>query len=92
MRSYLVSFILLSLGLQHLHANDWHYKYDIAAFVWPAYQPDKRFEDIGVFKDGKGECPSLGIYRQVRSQVVAKKNRSGGVPRGERIYLRLVLV
>lgn len=33
--------------------------YDIAAYVWPAYQPDARFKDIGVFKDGKGEWEAI---------------------------------
>lgn len=51
--------ILLSLGPQHLHAGAPQYKYDIAAFVWPAYQPDERFKDIGVFKDGKGEWEAI---------------------------------
>ena len=34
-------------------------KYDVAAFVWPAYQPAPRFKDIGVFKDGKGEWEAI---------------------------------
>ncbi len=33
--------------------------YDVAAYVWPAYQPDPRFQDIGVFKDGKGEWEAI---------------------------------
>lgn len=33
--------------------------YDVAAYVWPAYQPDERFKDIGVFKDGKGEWEAI---------------------------------
>lgn len=33
--------------------------YDVAAFVWPAYQPAPRFKDIGVFKDGKGEWEAI---------------------------------
>ena len=32
---------------------------DIAAYVWPAYQPDARFKDIGVFKEGKGEWEAV---------------------------------
>jgi hypothetical protein len=31
----------------------------VAAYVWPAYQPDARFNDIGVFKDGKGEWEAI---------------------------------
>jgi hypothetical protein len=33
--------------------------YDIAAFYWPAYHPDSRFKDIGVFPDGKGEWEAV---------------------------------
>ncbi|MDP4206480.1 MAG: glycoside hydrolase family 99-like domain-containing protein, partial [Bacteroidota bacterium] len=36
-----------------------HSNYDIAAFVWPAYQPEQRFNDIGVFPDGKGEWEAI---------------------------------
>ncbi|WP_310558617.1 glycoside hydrolase family 99-like domain-containing protein [Flavobacterium sp.] len=34
-------------------------KYDVAAFYWPAYHPDSRFKDIGVFPDGKGEWEAI---------------------------------
>ena len=34
-------------------------KYDIAAFYWPAYHPDSRFQKIGVFPDGKGEWEAV---------------------------------
>tara|TARA_R110002050_G_scaffold286468_3_gene436930 strand:+ start:16671 stop:17870 length:1200 start_codon:yes stop_codon:yes gene_type:complete len=33
--------------------------YDVAAFYWPAYHPDARFNDIGVFPDGKGEWEAV---------------------------------
>lgn len=36
-----------------------HQQYDVAAYVWPAYQPAARFKDIGVFKDGKGEWEAI---------------------------------
>jgi len=26
-------------------------KYDVAAFVWPAYQPEPRWAELGIFKD-----------------------------------------
>ena len=35
--------------------------YDVAAYVWPAYQPEKRWEEFGLFKDGKGEWEN--VYR-----------------------------
>jgi hypothetical protein len=34
-------------------------KYDIAAFVWPAYFNEPRFAEIGVFPDGKGEWEAI---------------------------------
>ena len=34
-------------------------KYDIAAYVWPAYYHEARFADIGVFPDGKGEWEAI---------------------------------
>jgi hypothetical protein len=46
----------------------WYYNGKCAAFPatvrcgclrWPAYQPDARFNDIGVFKDGKGEWEAI---------------------------------
>lgn len=33
--------------------------YDVAAYVWPAYQPEPRWAELGIFKDGKGEWQSL---------------------------------
>ena len=32
---------------------------DVAAFVWPAYQPEPRWAELGIFKDGKGEWQNL---------------------------------
>ena len=29
--------------------------YDVAAYIWPAYHNDPRWEEIGLFPDGKGE-------------------------------------
>ena len=33
--------------------------YDVAAYVWPAYQPDARWAELGIFKHGKGEWQSI---------------------------------
>ncbi|MFA5676555.1 MAG: glycoside hydrolase family 99-like domain-containing protein [Christensenellales bacterium] len=33
--------------------------YDVAAFVWPAYQPEPRWSELGIFKHGKGEWQSI---------------------------------
>ena len=29
--------------------------YDVAAYVWPAYQPEPRWAELGIFAAGKGE-------------------------------------
>ena len=34
-------------------------KYDIAAYVWPAFHDDPRWHEIGLFPDGKGEWESI---------------------------------
>ena len=47
---------LMSLGLS-MCANA--AEYDIAAFVWPAYQPEPRWAELGIFKAGKGEWQSV---------------------------------
>lgn len=52
--------LLLAFALAILpHARAGEGTYDVAAFVWPAYQPEKRFQDIGVFPDGKGEWEAI---------------------------------
>ena len=33
--------------------------YDVAAYVWPAYQPEPRWAELGIFKAGKGEWQSV---------------------------------
>jgi hypothetical protein len=52
--------LLLIIGAFSAQAQDaTHQHYDIAAYVWPAYHPDPRFKEIGVFKDGKGEWEAV---------------------------------
>jgi hypothetical protein len=46
-------------GIITVNAQPSRQQYDVAAYVWPAYQPDARFNDIGVFKDGKGEWEAI---------------------------------
>lgn len=46
--------LLLFLGLA-AHGAD----YDLAAFVWPAYQPEPRWAELGIFSDGKGEWQNV---------------------------------
>ncbi len=33
--------------------------YDVAAYVWPAYQPEPRWAELGIFSDGKGEWQNV---------------------------------
>ena len=33
--------------------------YDIAAYVWPAYQPEPRWAELGIFSAGKGEWQNV---------------------------------
>ena len=33
--------------------------YDVAAYVYPAYQPEPRWAELGIFKDGKGEWQNV---------------------------------
>ncbi len=33
--------------------------YDVAAYVWPAYQPEPRWAELGIFADGKGEWQNV---------------------------------
>ena len=39
-------------------------EYDVAAYVWPAYQPEPRWAELGIFGDGKGEWQNL--YESVK--------------------------
>lgn len=34
-------------------------EYDVAAYVWPAYQPEPRWAELGIFADGRGEWQNL---------------------------------
>lgn len=33
--------------------------YDVAAYVWPAYQPEPRWAELGIFEAGKGEWQNV---------------------------------
>ena len=57
---------------------------DLAAIVWPAYQPEPRWAELGIFADGKGEwqnvyecgkCarPLWGYENEADPNVVARK-------------------
>ena len=59
--SVMISFwFLQAAGGLPAHAQSGrNQQYDVAAYVWPAYQPEQRFKDIGVFKEGKGEWEAI---------------------------------
>src|ERR1035437_9665849 len=54
----IVLIFLIALNVQG-QEKEGTYKYDVAAFYWPAYHPDPRFKDINVFPDGKGEWEAI---------------------------------
>ncbi|SDE58291.1 Glycosyltransferase WbsX [Mucilaginibacter pineti] len=56
---YLFTTLAFITCIMAAHAQPAEQQYDVAAYVWPAYQPDARFKDIGVFKDGKGEWEAI---------------------------------
>ena len=55
-------------------------EYDIAAYVWPAYQPEPRWKELGIFADGKGEWQN--VYE-------AKSKRKGHVQPLEPLWVML---
>ena len=34
-------------------------EYDVAAYVWPAYQPELRWAELGIFGEGIGEWQNV---------------------------------
>jgi len=52
----------LALSASTLFARD----YDVAAIVWPAFQPDPRWAELGIFKDGKGEWQNVYEAKSVK--------------------------
>ena len=34
-------------------------EYDLAAYVWPAYQPEPRWKELGIFEHGCGEWQNV---------------------------------
>ena len=41
--------------------------YDVAAYVWPAYQDEPRWKELGIFGDGMGEWQNL--YEATKRQT-----------------------
>ncbi len=53
-----LSFALAFAGCSGI-AEDAAQEYDIAAYYWPAYHPEPRWQELGVFNDGKGEWQNV---------------------------------
>ena len=78
MRNYIIKltisvFVLVSLGscvCEDKTIVPPKAEYDIAAYVWPAYQTEPRWKELGIFGDGKGEWQN--VYE-------AKSKRKGHV-------------
>jgi hypothetical protein len=51
---FFAAFAAVSIGLQ-VSAS----QYDVAAYVWPAYQPEPRWAEMGIYADGKGEWQNV---------------------------------
>ena len=34
-------------------------EYDVAAYVWPTYQPEPRWAELGIFNEGIGEWQNV---------------------------------
>ena len=52
MRYYYILSVLLLLS-SYVFSQQNESKYDVAAYIWPAYQDDPRFKEMNVFPDGK---------------------------------------
>ena len=51
---FIIEFIILSLS-----AFAGNLGYDVAAYVWPAYQPEPRWAELEIFSAGKGEWQNV---------------------------------
>ena len=58
MRYYYILSVLLLLS-SYVFSQQNESKYDVAAYIWPAYQDDPRFKEMNVFPDGKGEWEAI---------------------------------
>ena len=66
MRYYYILSVLLLLS-SYVFSQQNESKYDVAAYIWPAYQDDPRFKEMNVFPDGKGEWErSIKLNRNLR--------------------------
>ena len=56
MRFLILTLLLLASFTAFGQTNKSRQKYDVAAYIWPAYFNEPRFQsEMGIFHDGKGE-------------------------------------
>ena len=53
--------------------------YDVAAIVWPAYQPEPRWAELGIFGDGKGEWQNVYECRRCDKPLWGYENEADPV-------------
>ena len=58
MRLFCLLCFSLSFGLS-VFSQRTQPQYDVAAYVWPAYHDDPRFDEMNIFHDGKGEWEAV---------------------------------
>lgn len=51
--------VLFIVGMAGMACSAFAGQYDVAAYVWPAYQPEPRWAELGIFGAGKGEWQSV---------------------------------
>jgi len=56
---HMMKLLLLTVMLASVSAQAERTPYDVAAYVWPAYQPEPRWAELGIFGDGKGEWQNV---------------------------------
>ena len=58
--SFILALLLLLTGCVGIeNSTPPKSEYDIAAYIWPAYQPEPRWKELGIFNDGKGEWQNV---------------------------------
>ena len=77
MRILILTSLLLASFTAFGQTNKSRQKYDVAAYIWPAYFNEPRFQsEMGIFHDGKGEWeavynakPKFEGHRQPREPI-----------------------
>ena len=73
--------VVLAGGLQGAQPASPVAGYDVAAYVWPAYQPEPRWAELGIFKAGKG------LVRREHAEGISKTDTGEFVERVDRGFV-----